>query len=424
MPRQEMGGLEGVPSASGTGGSHKDSCLLWTPINLVLFNLVMSDFSVSVLGNPLTLAAAIMRRWIFGRAMCVIYGFFMSLLGIASITTLMVLSFERYVMISRPFHTSHLSRKGALLMVAAIWLYSLMLTVPPLVGWGDYVPEAAGISCSVNWESRDMNATTYVVFLFAMGLVVPVGVICFSYLNIIRTMKKNTLQMGRVMRAESRVTFMIGVMIVAFLVAWTPYSVLALLIAFGDADQVSPGLAVVPALVAKSSICYNPLIYVGLNTQFRSAWRRLLGVKLSAESSQDMGAENTFVSPLRNISQVNNLITNVAPEEVGKSPMLRLKPVPDRFHKFEIPSKFSETTECSNLEAENSKVNKKDIAEGKCAPIANQSVSLLTVIPDMFRNSSRRKTERVEIRTVIASKEKIELSEFKTNVEQIDGNGK
>lgn len=54
---------------------------LWTPINLILFNLVCSDFSVSVLGNPFTLVSALSHHWVFGNFMCVIYGFFMTLLG-------------------------------------------------------------------------------------------------------------------------------------------------------------------------------------------------------------------------------------------------------------------------------------------------------------------------------------------------------
>lgn len=74
------------------------------------------------------------------------------------------------------------------------------------------------------------------------------------------------LAMGRVTKAESRVAIMVAVMIIAFFIAWTPYAVLALVIQFGD-TEVHPGIAVVPALVAKSSICYNPVIYVGLNTQ-------------------------------------------------------------------------------------------------------------------------------------------------------------
>lgn len=54
---------------------------LWTPLNVILFNLVCSDFSVSVLGNPFTLVSALFHRWVFGHTMCVLYGFFMALLG-------------------------------------------------------------------------------------------------------------------------------------------------------------------------------------------------------------------------------------------------------------------------------------------------------------------------------------------------------
>ncbi|XP_055605743.1 opsin-3-like [Uranotaenia lowii] len=163
---------------------------LWTPMNIILFNLVCSDFSVSIIGNPFTLTSAISHRWIFGAQICVAYGFFMSLLGITSITTLTVLSYERFCLISYPFSSRNLSRRGALLAVLFIWSYSFALTSPPLFGWGAYVHEAANISCSVNWESQTWNATTYIIFLFLFGLVVPLVVIVYSYTNILISMKQ------------------------------------------------------------------------------------------------------------------------------------------------------------------------------------------------------------------------------------------
>ncbi|XP_050087465.1 vertebrate ancient opsin-like [Anopheles aquasalis] len=248
---------------------------LWTPMNIILFNLVCSDFSVSIIGNPLTLSSAISHRWIFGRTLCVAYGFFMSLLGITSITTLTVLSYERFCLISRPFSSRNPSRKGALLAVLFIWSYSFALTSPPLFGWGAYTQEAANISCSVNWESQTKNATSYIIFLFVFGLVVPLIVIVSSYANIIINMRKNAARVGRINRAEMRVTSMVAVMIVAFMIAWTPYAIFALIEQFGPTELIGPGLAVLPALIAKSSICYNPIIYVGMNTQFRAAFSRV-----------------------------------------------------------------------------------------------------------------------------------------------------
>lgn len=71
-------------------------------------------------------------------------------------------------------------------------------------------------------------------------------------------------------KAESKVTMMVAVMIILFMVAWTPYSIFALMEQFGPG--VKPSLAVLPALLAKSSICYNPIIYVGMNTQVGDIW--------------------------------------------------------------------------------------------------------------------------------------------------------
>ncbi|CRK94999.1 CLUMA_CG008485, isoform A [Clunio marinus] len=262
---------------------------IWTPINIILLNLVCSDFSVSIIGNPFTLTSAIYKKWIFGDTICVFYGFFMSLLGITSITTLTVLSYERYCLVSRPFSSSQLTYRGARFAIILIWLYSFALTSPPLFGWGKYINEAANISCSVNWESQTLNATSYIVFLFVFGLVVPVVIIVYSYIRIIQTMRNNAMRSGRVNKVERRVTTMIFVMIIAFLLAWTPYSIFALSEQFGDPELITPSLAVLPALIAKSSICYNPLIYVGMNSQFRAAWIRIC----QKESAQEAINETT-----------------------------------------------------------------------------------------------------------------------------------
>lgn len=68
-------------------------------------------------------------------------------------------------------------------------------------------------------------------------------------------------------KSEGRITTMILVMIITFLIAWSPYAIVALITQFGDAKLITPVVSVIPALLAKSSICYNPIIYVGLNTQ-------------------------------------------------------------------------------------------------------------------------------------------------------------
>lgn len=119
----------------------------------------------------------------------------------------------------------------------------------------------------MNWEVRSPNITSYIVYLFITGLVLPLLVILFSYLSIIRAVRNSTNRMGRGSQAERKVTMMVVWMVSAFLVAWSPYAAFALIKQFGNPDIISPGLAILPALIAKSSICYNPVIYIGMNSQ-------------------------------------------------------------------------------------------------------------------------------------------------------------
>ncbi|CAG9123132.1 unnamed protein product [Plutella xylostella] len=191
-----------------------------------------------------------------------------------------------------------------------------------------------GGRCSVNWHEQSMNTLTYILFLFAMGQIVPFIVITFSYINIIRTIKQNSVRMarvgraetkvtamvfvmivaftnsvrmGRVGRAETKVTAMVFVMIVAFTVAWTPYSVFALIEQFAHEGIISPGAGVIPALVAKSSICYDPLIYIGMNTQFRQSIKRLFGIHGKGGHTQtEKGYDNTILLPTNRFSRIND----------------------------------------------------------------------------------------------------------------------
>ncbi|KAL1489761.1 hypothetical protein ABEB36_013696 [Hypothenemus hampei] len=291
---------------------------LWTPLNIIIFNLVCGDFSVSILGNPWTLISAISHGWIWGTTMCVIYGFFMSLLGISSITGLSVLAFERFLIVSRPFQRHCMNRKNACFIVIGIWFYALCLTVPPLLGWGKYGIEAANISCSVNWEDRSSNAASYIMYLFFFGLILPLIVIVYSYVHIIITMRMKKMQMGQVCRVEAKIAYIVLVMILAFLIAWTPYAIMALLVQFGDPSIITPSTGVLPALIAKSSICYNPIIYVGLNSQFRQSMKRLLrkqsigvhstyetyGLAESKYMSQTNTPERKVISRMREIENV------------------------------------------------------------------------------------------------------------------------
>lgn len=58
----------------------------------------------------------------------------------------------------------------------------------------------------------------------------------------------------------------------------------------------SASVAVLPALLAKSSICYNPIIYAGLNSQFPRSLKKIFDVRPARSSVP--GSQNTALTNL------------------------------------------------------------------------------------------------------------------------------
>ncbi|TNN25824.1 Melanopsin-A [Liparis tanakae] len=54
---------------------------LWTPINVLLLNISVSDILVCVFGTPFSFAASLHGRWLIGERGCKWYGFANSLFG-------------------------------------------------------------------------------------------------------------------------------------------------------------------------------------------------------------------------------------------------------------------------------------------------------------------------------------------------------
>ncbi|CAB3227804.1 unnamed protein product [Arctia plantaginis] len=135
------------------------------------------------------------------------------------------------------------------------------------------------------------------------------------YNFISRVQNGNSQRLGRVSRAETKATAMVFVMILAFTISWTPYSLFALIEQFATERIISPGAGVIPALVAKSSICYDPLIYVGMNTQFRNSMKRIFGIHTKGQTSRtERDYPNNRMSPVNKLSSANNNTTRIISE--------------------------------------------------------------------------------------------------------------
>ncbi|KAH3870004.1 hypothetical protein DPMN_033182 [Dreissena polymorpha] len=260
---------------------------LRTSSNMFIVNLAISDCTFCVVnGFPLMSLSAFNKRWIFGQAACEFYGLIGGIFGIMSINTNAMIAIDRYMAIARPIHVAKfMTRKRAFFMIIIVWILSLVTCLPPIFGWGRYIPEGFQTSCTFDYLTRTENNRTYIIFMYILGFAAPLTTIIVCYFMIVRAVMKHEQEMKKTakkMNAEIRTNqeekrmeikvAKISIMILClYLLSWLPYATIALIAQFGDPMFVTPFWSEIPVLFAKASSMHNPLVYAFSHPKFRKA---------------------------------------------------------------------------------------------------------------------------------------------------------
>ncbi|KAK9514738.1 hypothetical protein VZT92_025430 [Zoarces viviparus] len=243
------------------------------PLSYALVNLAVCDLGCAVCGGLPTTVTSAVGYFSLGRAGCVLEGFAVAFFGIASLCTIGVISVERCVVVCYPMGAVLFQTRHAVAGVVLSWVWSFVWNTPPLFGWGRYDLEGVKTSCAPNWYSRDVGNMSYIIMYFCLCFAVPFSIIMVSYSRLLWTLRQVTkLQIsetGSTHRVQVQVARMILVMVLAFLVTWLPYAVMALAVIMDSSLYIDPVVATIPVYLAKSSTVYNPIIYIFMNRQFR-----------------------------------------------------------------------------------------------------------------------------------------------------------
>lgn len=109
---------------------------LQTPSNLLIVSLALSDLLVAVLVMPLAAMYEVLRYWPLDDTVCDLWTSLDVIMCTASILNLCMISVDRYFVITRPFkYAIRRTPKRMFMMIAGVWLSSVVISVPPLFGW-------------------------------------------------------------------------------------------------------------------------------------------------------------------------------------------------------------------------------------------------------------------------------------------------
>lgn len=207
----------------------------------------------------------------------------MSLSVIAHMTSL---SIEQKIAITKPFGYKIMFPKRktySLFFILPCWLYGLIWSMLPFFGWSAYTSEPYW--CSIELKKKSLSVISCNSCLIIFCFFLPVSIIIYCHLKILMEFKRIKSKavcsngadsfMARKSQVDMRKrTVLIIVIVIVYLVSWTPYAVAVILKTF-DVSLPDKYLSN-SALMGKCSTIYNPIVYTFAYKDFRRKVQHML----------------------------------------------------------------------------------------------------------------------------------------------------
>ncbi|XP_070560045.1 alpha-1B adrenergic receptor-like [Ptychodera flava] len=287
--------------------------------NALVLCLSGADLLVSTVNMPMTIVTIAAGEWIFSDEFCMALGFINMNTFVASVMSLGAISINRYVLIVRPQkYPTIYSKRNTVLIIIGVWLLSVLLSCPPLVGWAEYAFLPGQSFCFCNWKS----SVSYTYFMVGVCFGGPCSLMIFSYVSILLEVKrsrqrvevdgetvrdhrdhltvpsvagslgrmKNHERQKRKREEELKLTKSFVVVIVIFIISWLPFCV-TMFWSVHSGTPVPRPVDMATLLLGYFNSCCNPIVYGVMNKRFRQGYMKLLGCKTSEStsfSSQDV----------------------------------------------------------------------------------------------------------------------------------------
>ncbi|XP_038210545.1 neuropeptide FF receptor 1-like [Zerene cesonia] len=272
--------------------------------NIFLVNLSVADLLVTLFCMPVQISKSVTLLWYFGEVMCKTVNFLQGVAVSSSVFTITAMSVDRYLAITQSLRAPWLpSRRGAVALLAALWLVALAVFAPLLAVAAvqrERVPVLLSTDNGSVWVERSVEFCTekwpdsirkelYGTFSFIIVYAVPGCVVVVSYALMGRRLCSvlppcdladggaASHQRVRLVRERKRVALILLLLAVLFALCWLPYHILQLLldVAAVRPDRVAP-LLPYALLAGHANSAINPLVYCLMTRNFRRSLRKLL----------------------------------------------------------------------------------------------------------------------------------------------------
>ncbi|RWS20037.1 hypothetical protein B4U80_10727 [Leptotrombidium deliense] len=269
-------------------------------VKIFVISLSVCDLLVGTVVTPFAVILLITDNWIAGGAFCTIWQMADQFTCTTCTLTLCVISVDRYWALKAPInHNVSLKKKSVYLIVAFIWIISILITITPFVTHQFSINNKNnGIQIFDNEYTNNSNPSTkitcastrhdplYVLFVLIISFLLPFTALIFVNYKTYRIVSKQIFAvrtLSREMRSEKplrnsafelsdathkqfKLTVTFGLIVGCFTLSWTPYFFCYALFHICEKCIRNPGITFkVTSWLAWCSSGINPVIYMLMN---------------------------------------------------------------------------------------------------------------------------------------------------------------
>ena len=265
----------------------KNPNLRRTVPNMYIITLAVSDFLMSLLGIPFSVASLIVGEWPFNNFVCQLQGFWILLMCAVSLQTLAVTAVNRYfrVVRSRTLYQKFFNMKTTKITIVFLWIMAFFAPLPYVAAGHEFFFHTGKVFCAHDAESLSHGYGAYLVLVY---VAIPLIIIITCYTRVFIAVRKHNLKFqlrrnqhdrptdSKLSVDEVNVTYVLLVVVIGFLTCWTPVMVIDM-IDFINADwKLKRQVYVSYTCFGFASTSLNPVIYGIMNRSFRAEYLRIL----------------------------------------------------------------------------------------------------------------------------------------------------
>ena len=223
------------------------------PTHILLLNLAISDLLLCVLVMPFTITAGFAGEFIFGGSdytRCRVYQMSVILVALTlfSIHILSVLSVDRFLFIKTPLqYANYVTVRRTLVAVVLVWALAVILSMPPLFGFGDIDYTISIATCTPRFQHRtSITKNIYYMVMLILESLIPLGVLFVTNTWVVCIAKRHLSAINKInhiskvwklyteklksAKKQLRVACVFGTILIANTVTWIPLIVRSLLL--------------------------------------------------------------------------------------------------------------------------------------------------------------------------------------------------